>query len=183
MNIVLGVTGSIAAYKACDIANRLTKDGHSVKVIMTKGGMEFVTPLTFRTLTKNRVYTDTFGDHDPQYVEHIHLAEEADLFLVAPASADFIAKAACGIADDMLTSTVLAFRDKPIVVCPAMNTNMYENPVTQRNVNTLKELGYTIIEPKTDHLACGTYGRGALQNVDVIISETERILGEINKPE
>ena len=107
-NIVLGITGSIAAYKAADIANRLTKEGHSVHVIMTKSGMEFITPLTLQTLTKNKVYTDMFEPYIPSEVEHISLAQQADLFLVAPASANFIAKAAAGIADDMLTTVFRA---------------------------------------------------------------------------
>ena len=123
-NIILGVTGSIACYKACDIANTLTKEGNSVKVVMTEAGTKFVTPLTFRTLTKNKVYTDMFDDDEPEYVAHIRLAEEADLMVICPASADFIAKAAAGIADDMLTTTYLAYVNKPIIVCPAMNTNM-----------------------------------------------------------
>ena len=175
-NIILGITGSIAAYKAADIANNLTKEGHSVKVIMTEAGQKFITPLTLMTLTKNRVYTDTFDNQDPKAVEHIMLSEEADLFLVAPASADFIAKAAAGIADDMLTSTFLAFQDKPVVICPAMNTRMYENPATQRNIETLKGWGYQFIEPKEAYLACGTTGKGALASVDVILEEVRKIL-------
>ena len=167
-NIILGVTGSIACYKACDIANTLTKEGNSVKVIMTEAGAKFVTPLTFRTLTKNKVYTDMFDDNEPEYVAHIRLAEEADLMVICPASADFIAKAAAGIADDMLTTTYLAYVNKPIIVCPAMNTNMYENPATQRNLEILRERGVIIVEPKVAHLACGTTGKGALADLDVI---------------
>lgn len=167
-NIILGVTGSIACYKACDIANTLTKEGHSVKVVMTEAGTRFVTPLTFRTLTKNRVYTDMFDEQEPEYVAHIRLAEEADIMVICPASADFIAKAAHGIADDMLTTTYLAYVNKPVIVCPAMNTNMYENPATQKNLEILKERGVIIVEPKVAHLACGTTGRGALADPDVI---------------
>ena len=167
-NIILGVTGSIACYKACDIANTLTKEGNSVKVVMTEAGTKFVTPLTFRTLTKNKVYTDMFDDDEPEYVAHIRLAEEADLMVICPASADFIAKAAAGIADDMLTTTYLAYVNKPIIVCPAMNTNMYENPATQRNLKILRERGVNIVEPKVAHLACGTTGKGALADLDVI---------------
>ena len=167
-NIILGVTGSIACYKACDIANTLTKEGNSVKVVMTEAGTKFVTPLTFRTLTKNKVYTDMFDDDEPEYVAHIRLAEEADLMVICPASADFIAKAAAGIADDMLTTTYLAYVNKPIIVCPAMNTNMYENPATQRNLEILRERGVNIVEPKVAHLACGTTGKGALADLDVI---------------
>ncbi|MBR6473813.1 MAG: phosphopantothenoylcysteine decarboxylase [Firmicutes bacterium] len=175
-NIILGVTGSISAYKACDIANELTKEGHSVKVIMTEAGQKFVTPLTFMTLTKNRVYTDCFDNQDPAAVEHIALATEADLFVIAPASADIIAKAAAGFGDDMLTTTLLAFRDKPVLVCPAMNTNMYENRVTQRNIEVLKDLGFEFVEPKEAYLACGTVGKGALASVDVILERIRDLL-------
>ena len=167
-NIILGVTGSIACYKACDLANTLTKEGHSVRVVMTEAGTKFVTPLTFSTLTKNKVYTDMFDGQEPEHVEHIWLAEEADLMVICPASADFIAKAAHGIADDILTTTYLAYVNKPIIVCPAMNTHMYENPATQKNLEILKERGVTIVEPKTAHLACGTTGKGALADLDVV---------------
>ncbi len=167
-NIILGVTGSIACYKACDLANTLTKEGHSVKVIMTEAGTKFVAPLTFSTLTKNKVYTDMFDEQEPEYVAHIRLAEEADIMVICPASADFIAKAAAGIADDMLTTTYLAYLNKPVIICPAMNTNMYDNPATQKNLEILKERGVTIVEPKVAHLACGTTGKGALADPDVI---------------
>ena len=128
-NIVLGVTGSIAAYKAADIANLLTKDGCNVDVILTRGGAAFVTPLTFQTLSKNRVCTDVFQEDTPREVRHISLAKKADLLLVAPATADVIGKMANGIADDMLTSVVLAISGIPRYLAPAMNTNMYENPI------------------------------------------------------
>ena len=115
-NIVLGVSGSISAYKAADIANVLTKEGNSVHVIMTRGGMQFITPLTFQTLTKNRVYSDVFTEDDPSVVKHISLAENADIVVIAPASADVIAKIAAGIADDMLTSVLLAVKNKPVII-------------------------------------------------------------------
>ena len=175
-NIILGVTGSISVYKACDIANELPKEGHSVKVIMTEAGQKFVTPLTFMTLTKNRVYTDAFDNQDPKAVEHIALATEADLFVIAPASADIIAKAAAGFGDNMLTTTLLAYRDKPVLICPAMNTNMYENKVTQRNIGILKDLGFEFVEPKEAYLACGTVGKGALASVDVILERIRDLL-------
>ena len=175
-NIILGVTGSISVYKACDIANELTKEGHSVKVIMTEAGQKFVTPLTFMTLTKNRVYTDAFDNQDPKAVEHIALATEAVLFVIAPASADIIAKAAAGFGDNMLTTTLLAYRDKPVLICPAMNTNMYENKVTQRNIGILKDLGFEFVEPKEAYLACGTVGKGALASVDVILERIRDLL-------
>ena len=177
-NIILGITGSIAAYKAADIANMLTKTGHSVHTIMTKAGAEFITPLTLQTLTKNKVHTDMFAAYVPSEVEHISLAQKADLMLVAPATANFIAKAAAGIADDMLTTVLLATRNIPILVAPAMNTAMYMNPVTQRNIRTLTELGFQFIEPKEAMLACGDLGKGALADVDVIVSAVYKALGE-----
>ena len=178
-NIVLGVTGSIAAYKAADIANSLTKEGNSVRVVMTKAAMEFITPLTFQTLTKNRVYTDIFSEDEPSRVCHIALAEQADLVLVAPASADIIAKAAAGIADDLLSAVLLAAGNKPIIYCPAMNTMMYENPVTQRNISVLKQLGYDFVEPREARLACGTVGRGALADNETILGIVRDILGKL----
>lgn len=177
-NILLGVTGSIACYKACDIANALTKKGHSVHVVMTEAGTKFVTPLTFMTLTKNKVGTDIFDEGDPGRVEHISLAQEADLLVVCPASANFIAKACHGIADDLLSAAYLAYVNKPVIVCPAMNTNMYENPATQENLRILKERGAVIVEPKVDHLACGTTGKGALADIDTILSCIESFTGE-----
>lgn len=175
-NILLGVTGSIAAYKAADIANRLTKAGCSVKVVMTGAAERFITPLTFQTLTKNKVYTDMFALDDPSRVAHIALAHEADLFLVAPASADFIAKAAAGIADDMLTTVLLAVKDIPVLIAPAMNTAMYDNKVTQRNMRTLAELGFGFIEPREALLACGDVGRGALAETDLIVERALKAL-------
>ena len=176
-HIVLGITGSIAAYKASDIANTLTKEGNSVHVIMTKSGTEFITPLTLQTLTKNKVYTDIFEPYIPSEVEHISLAQQADLLLVAPATANFIAKAAAGIADDMLTTVLLAVKDIPVLIAPAMNTAMYENPLTQRNIRTLSEFGFHFIEPREARLACGDLGKGALADTDVILSEVRKALG------
>ena len=164
------MTGSIAAYKAADIANSLCKDGHSVHVIMTKSAVQFIAPLTFQTLTKNKVYTDIFTPYIPSEVEHISLAQKADLFLCAPATANFIAKAAAGIADDMLTTVLLAVRKTPIIICPAMNTAMYENPVTQRNIRFLSELGFQFVEPREARLACGDLGKGALAGIETILA-------------
>lgn len=168
-NIVLGVTGSIAAYKAAEITGALTKSGCNVDVILTKGGMEFITPLTLQTLSKNRVYTDMFQLDYPREVKHISLAKKADLFLIAPATADVIGKIANGIADDMLTSVALAMSGIPMLIAPAMNTRMYDNPVVQENICKLKRYGYQIIEPKEAVLACGDLGRGALADVDEIL--------------
>ena len=176
-HIVLGITGSIAAYKAADIANQLTKAGYGVHVIMTRAGQQFITPLTLQTLTKRKVYTDMFEPYNPSEVEHISLAQQADLFLCAPATANFIAKAAAGIADDMLTTVWLACRKIPMVIAPAMNTAMYENPVTQRNIRTLEELGVRFIEPREAMLACGDLGKGALAEVSVIVDYVKELLG------
>ena len=145
-------------------------------VIMTKAAMEFITPLTLQTLTKNKVHTDQFAPYIPSEVEHISLAQKADLFLVAPASADFIAKAAAGIADDMLTTVLLAARNIPIFVAPAMNTAMYENPITQRNIKMLTEFGFQFIEPREALLACGDLGKGALAETEDILSQVRKAL-------
>jgi len=172
-NIILGVTGSIAAYKAADIANTLTKKGFNVEVIMTRSAMEFVTPLTFQSLTKNKVYYDMFEEITPSEIKHISLAKKADLCLIAPASANILGKLANGIADDMLSTVVMAMCNVPVYICPAMNTNMYNNPIVQRNINTLSQFGYHFIEPKEAVLACGDLGKGALADVDRIVSTVE----------
>lgn len=172
-NIILGVTGSIAAYKAADISNILTKKGYNVDVIMTGSAGEFITPLTFQSLTKNRVYNDMFEEITPSEIKHISLAKKADLCLIAPATANIIGKLANGIADDMLSTVVMAMDSVPIYICPAMNTNMYNNPVVQRNINTLAQYGYHFIEPREALLACGDLGKGALADVDTIIAAVE----------
>ena len=177
-NVVLGITGSIAAYKAADIANKLTKAGCDVHAVMTKAAQEFITPMTIQTLTKNKVHTDMFDRDDPAVVEHISLAHSADLFLVAPATANFIAKAAAGIGDDMLTTVLLAVHDIPVLIAPAMNNYMYDNPVTQRNIRTLTELGFYFIEPRESLLACGDVGKGALAETEVIVAKVLEALGE-----
>ena len=183
-NIILGVTGSIAAYKAAEIARLFTKKGIQVEVIMTNGATKFITPLTFRTLTQNKVYTDVFQDDFPNEVKHISLAQNADVVLIAPATANMIGKIASGIGDDMLSTTVLAIKDKPVFIAPAMNTNMWENPIVQENIIKLKKYGYHFIEPKESLLACGTTGIGALADVDKIIgvvtSTMEKIENEGN---
>lgn len=175
-NIVLGVTGSIAAYKAADITNILTKLGYKVDVIMTKSAMEFITPLTLQTLSKNRVYSDMFQLEYPREVKHISLSQKADLFLIAPATANIIGKLANGIADDMLSTNALSMKGIPMLIAPAMNTRMYENPFVQDNIDKLKKYGYQIIEPKEARLACGDTGKGALADVDEIISIVQEAL-------
>ncbi len=173
-NILLGVTGGIAAYKSADLASKLIKQHANVDVIMTEHATEFIAPLTFESLTHTRCVTDTFDRNHPWEVEHIALADKADILVIAPATANCIAKLACGIADDMLTTTALACTCTKIVA-PAMNTKMYENPVTQRNLNTLRELGYIIVEPDCGYLACGAVGKGRMEEpaniVDAIIKE------------
>jgi len=171
--IVIGLTGGIAVYKMGDVVSALKKAGAEVHVIMTRNTLEFIKPLTFETLTGTKCLTDTF-DRDFEFdVKHISLAHKADTFLIAPATANVIAKMANGIADDMLTTTVLAARC-PILVAPSMNTNMLEHPATAANIETLKSYGYTIIEPASGHLACGDTGRGKLPEKEVLIDEVIR---------
>lgn len=174
-NIVLGVTGGIAAYKACDIASRLVKLGADVHVIMTKAACEFVAPLTFKTLTGNKVHTSLFDENDTG-VPHIDLAQGADLLLVAPATANFIAKAANGIADDMLSTTVLAASNKKTIISPAMNSHMYENKAVQDNLKTLMGRGFVVIKPDSGRLACGAEGVGKLPEPCDIV---ERVVNEL----
>ena len=174
MNIVLGVTGSIAAYKAADIISRLKKLGHEVDVILTESGSRIITPITLQTLSKNKVYMDMFEEITPKEVKHISLAEKADLMLIAPATANIIGKIANGIADDFLSTVVMAAANTtPVYIAPAMNTNMYENPIVQANIEKLRSYGYRFIEPKESLLACGTAGKGALADVDDIIKVIE----------
>ena len=165
--IVLGVSGGIAVFKAAQLTSNLIKKGYDVEVIMTQNATEFMTPLTFESLTKHNVMVSTFEKVADRSVKHISLAKRADLFVVVPATANVIAKFVCGIADDMLTTTFLA-ANCPKVICPAMNTQMYENPVTQRNLKTCKELGYHIVEPASGFLACGDRGKGKLAELSDI---------------
>lgn len=174
-NIVLGVCGGIAAYKAVDIVSRLKKAGCQVQVIMTKSAAEFVTPLTFRELSGNPVVADMWEEPKNWNVQHIALATWADAFLIAPATANIIGKIANGIADDMLTTTVMATK-APVVLAPAMNTNMYLNPVTQQNLTKLVGLGYQVIEPATGMLACGVQGPGRLPEPAVIVDKVMALL-------
>ncbi|MGM9551202.1 MAG: bifunctional phosphopantothenoylcysteine decarboxylase/phosphopantothenate--cysteine ligase CoaBC [Clostridia bacterium] len=174
-NILLGVTGGIAAYKACDVASRLIKQGADVHVVMTNAACEFVTPLTFKSITGNKVHTCLF-DENEQGVPHIDLARGADLVLVAPATANFIGKVANGIGDDMLTTTVLAASDKKIIISPAMNTHMYENKIVQENLEKLRGRGFVVIEPASGRLACGAVGVGKLPEPAEIV---ERVVNEL----
>ena len=166
-HIVLGVSGSIAAYKIASLASMLVKKQADVTVIMTPNATHFINPITFETLTGNKCLVDTFDRNFQYSVEHVALAKLADVFLVAPASADVIAKAACGIADDMLTTTLLACRC-PKVFAPAMNTRMYENPIVQDNIKKLKEYGMEVIDPASGYLACGDTGAGKMPEPEAL---------------
>lgn len=175
--VVLGVTGSIAAYKAVEIASQLTQKGAMVDVVMTDSATEFISPLTFRSLTHRPVVT-TMWDPDSEFsVEHIALAEAADIVLIAPATANVIAKIAAGIADDMLTCTVLATR-APVIIAPAMNVNMYKNSITQENIEKLKKRSFTFIGPVEGRLASGITGEGRFIEIEKIINAIDSTLGK-----
>ena len=173
--VILGVTGSIAAYKAANLASMLKKQHADVQVIMTKNATQFINPITFESLTGNKCLVDTFDRNFQFQVEHVALAKRADLAIVAPATANIMAKLAHGLADDMLTTTLLACRC-PKLIAPAMNTRMYENPVTQDNMDILRKYGFRIIEPAVGHLACGDTGAGKLPPETLLL---ECILDEI----
>lgn len=168
LNIVVGVTGGIAVYKVCGIVSYLTQNGANVDVIMTENATKFVNPLTLEILSQNKVTVDMF-DRDFFYdIHHISLAQKADLFLVVPATANIIGKIANGIADDMLSTTIMATKAN-VVFAPAMNNNMYDNPIVQDNISKLKKHGYKFIDPVIGHLACGEKARGKLASNEEII--------------
>ncbi len=173
--VILGVTGSIAAYKIANLASMLVKLHAEVHVLMTKNATNFINPITFETLTNHKCLVDTFDRNFQYNVEHVALAKKADVVLIAPASANVIGKLACGIADDMLTTTVLACKCKKIIA-PAMNTNMYENPIVQDNLKRLKQFGMEVIEPAVGYLACGDTGAGKMPEEKVLL---DYILKEI----
>lgn len=166
--VVLGVAGGIAAYKMPNLASALVKLGCNVQVLMTQNATQFITAVTFETLTGNKALVDTFDRNFSFQVEHIAVADQADLVMIAPATANVIAKLAHGLADDMLTTTVLAC-NCPKIVVPAMNTKMYENPVTQDNLNTLRRYGWEVVEPASGYLACGAVGKGKLPEPEVLL--------------
>lgn len=167
-NILIGISGGIACYKVCDVVSRLKKLNSDVDVIMTKSAVEFVSPLTFQTLSQNFVYVDMFKEPKTFEVEHISLAKKADIVLIAPATGDIIGKIASGIADDMLTTVIMATRAK-VIFAPAMNTNMYTNPIVQGNIKKLSKLGYEFIKPGKGRLACGDYGEGKMAEPEIIV--------------
>ena len=166
--VVLGVTGSIAAYKAGDIIRRLQAEGCDVVVVMTPAAEKFVTPLTFEVLSQGPVYRGMFMREGGWDIEHLALARRADVFLIAPATADCIARIAAGMADDLVCCTAVATK-APVILAPAMNTDMFTNPIVQENILKLRQHGVKFIEPKEARLACGTTGSGALADVDVIV--------------
>ena len=173
--ILLGVTGSIAAYKACDIISLLKKEGFDVKVLLTKEAKEFVTALTMQTLSQNKIITDMFELPDEWNPVHTSLAKEADLVMIAPATANIIAKIASGICDDILTCTVFA-TSAPIVIAPAMNEKMYKHTITQANIQKLKKVGYHFVGPIKGHLACGCEDIGHIADINDIVKEAKRLL-------
>lgn len=173
--VVLGITGGIAVYKACEVLRLLQKQGIDVYVVMTKNACRFVSPLTFETLSGHPVAVDTFERPATWEVEHIALAKRADLFLIVPATANIIGKMTCGIADDMLSTTVMATR-APVMIAPAMNTGMWENTATQQNLSTLISRGVHVVSPATGYLACGDSGAGKLEDVGVIAQRALEVL-------
>ncbi|WP_029917761.1 bifunctional phosphopantothenoylcysteine decarboxylase/phosphopantothenate--cysteine ligase CoaBC [Pelobacter seleniigenes] len=174
-NVVLGVSGGIAVYKAVELLRLLTKAGADVHVVMTRNACEFVTPLTFQTLSGNPVHTDLFNLYQEREIDHISLADRADLFILAPATANLVGKIAQGLADDLLTTSVMATK-APVLVVPAMNTNMYQNPIYQRNEKILVENGYHVLEPASGALACGWEGQGKLPDPEVIFETAINVL-------
>ncbi|MFJ7365414.1 bifunctional phosphopantothenoylcysteine decarboxylase/phosphopantothenate--cysteine ligase CoaBC [Peribacillus frigoritolerans] len=175
--VLLCVTGGIAVYKAAALTSKLTQEGAHVKVIMSESARKFVTPLTFQALSRNDVYTDTFDEKDSSVIAHIDLADWADIILLAPATANVIGKVANGIADDMITTTLLA-TEAPVWVAPAMNVHMYAHPAVQKNMETLQSFGYQFIEPGEGYLACGYVGKGRLEEPETIVEHLNRYFSE-----
>ncbi|MEF2095427.1 bifunctional phosphopantothenoylcysteine decarboxylase/phosphopantothenate--cysteine ligase CoaBC [Bacillus sp. CFBP9009] len=175
--VLLCVTGGIAVYKAAALTSKLTQEGAHVKVIMSESARKFVTPLTFQALSRNDVYTDTFDEKDSSVIAHIDLADWADIILLAPATANVIGKVANGIADDMITTTLLA-TEAPVWVAPAMNVHMYAHPAVQKNMETLRSFGYQFIEPGEGYLACGYVGKGRLEEPETIVEHLNRYFDE-----
>ncbi len=179
-HILLGVTGGIAAYQAADLIGMFRSRLADTRVIMTRAATRFVTPLTLETISQHRVTVEMFTKEDHSAVEHISLAQFADIVVVAPATGNFIGKIASGIADDMLTTTVMAVR-APVIVCPAMNENMWLNPIVQENVRKLKSYGYRFVDPEFGEMACGGEGWGRLARLDVILTSVMAAAREIDE--
>jgi len=175
--IVLGVTGSIAAYKMANVASMLVKRGCEVHVVMTKNATHFINPIAFESLTNTKCLVETFDRNFQFHVAHVSLTDKADAMLIAPASANIIGKIANGIADDMLSTTVMAC-NKPVIISPAMNTKMFNNPILQDNLDKLRRFGYEIVQPATGHLACGTSGAGKMPSEEVLVAHLERAIAK-----
>jgi phosphopantothenoylcysteine decarboxylase/phosphopantothenate--cysteine ligase len=173
--IILGVTGSIAAYKACELTRLFVKEGHEVHVIMTEGAKKFVTPLSFRTLSRNPVAETMFDEPENWMPGHISMADKADLLVIAPCTANVIAKIAHGIADDLLSATVLATK-APLLIAPAMNTGMWDNPATQANIALLTARGVRMVDAGTGDLACGTTGKGRMADPVQVLETVSSLL-------
>lgn len=178
-NILIGITGGIACYKVCDVITHLVRNGANVDVIMTKNATQFITPLTIETLSKNKVVIDMFEEKEHVEVEHISLARKADLILVAPATANIIGKVANGIADDMLSTTIMASPSE-VIFAPAMNNEMYCNKIVQENIQKLKDYGYHFIEPIEGNLACGYKAVGKLAHKEEILAKMNEIISKEN---
>jgi phosphopantothenoylcysteine decarboxylase/phosphopantothenate--cysteine ligase len=173
--ILLGISGGIAAYKVIDLASALTQRGDEVISLLTPNALKFVTPLSLRAITQQRVHTDPFEDLPEASTEHISLATWGDVFLIAPATADLIARAACGLASDIVTTTLLAFQG-PVLLAPSMNDKMWAHPIVQSNLARLKELGYSLLEPESGHLACGSTGPGRLPSTLQLLAALDKLL-------
>ncbi|MFH1594702.1 MAG: flavoprotein [Candidatus Omnitrophota bacterium] len=174
-NILLGITGSIAAYKACELISLLTKKGHNVTCIMTNEAEEFVTPLTMETLSANKVYREMFKQSGKYESAHVSLAQSADLVVICPATANTIGKLASGLCDDLLTCTVIS-STSPVLIAPAMNDNMYKHKITQRNLRELKRIGYEFVDPVRGRLTCGYVGMGHIAPLGSIVKKIDKIL-------
>ncbi len=174
-HIIIGVTGGISAYKACEVVRILKKKNYSVSVLMSKAAVNFIAPLTFRTLSEEPVVVDMFAENFAWEPQHVSLADKADLIVVVPATASIIARLASGLCDDIISCVIAATRAK-IIICPAMNDNMYEHPATKANINKLKSFGYKIIPPIKGKLACGKIGWGHLADIDTIVKAVEQTL-------
>ncbi len=179
--ILLIIGGGIAAYKSCELVRLIRKTGHAVRCIVTAGGQKFVTPMSLAALSEDKVYTDLFDLKDEAEMGHIQLSRQADLVVVAPATADLMAKMAAGIADDLATTLLLA-TDKPVLAAPAMNVRMWQHPATQRNVKTLRHDGITVLEPDEGPMACGEFGPGRLPEPEAILAAIEKALARPADP-
>ena len=173
--VILAVTGSIAAYKACEIISLLKKASVDINVVLTEEGAKFITPLTLQTLSCNKVFTDMFAIPEEWDPMHISLANKADLILIAPATAGIIGKLACGICDSLLSCVVYATK-APVLIAPAMNSNMYQHVIVKENISRLKKIGYKFVDPVEGRLVCGAYGVGRLADPEKIVSEAKRLL-------